>query len=130
MLRAFLLSALLVATACSDASDSPDLPSGTFQGEGDNTLTLEDPSWSLRTGRVLWSGTYRIVGDRLVLRTEGVEPPEGHASNCIGADESYIWAYEDPLLRLSFEGEPCNQNRWAVLTSFTWMGDRSPDEVN
>ena len=127
MRRAFLLVALVLGPSCGEASEEARVPSGTFQGDGKNTLTLDAPSWSLRTGRVLWSGTYRIAGDRLILRTEDVQPPEGHTSDCIGAEETYRWSLEDSELSLSFEGEPCNQNRWAVLTSFPWDGDEGSD---
>ena len=79
---------------------------------------------------MLWSGTYRVAGTRLVLRTEAVAPPEGHASDCIDADESYRWAFENSQLRLYFRGEACNQNRRAVLTGFPGMGESPADEVD
>lgn len=118
MRRVLFTAVLVLAAAC--GTSTPEPPAGTFQGLGQNVLTLDEPAWSLRTGGVLWSGTYRLEDDRLTLRTDAVEPVAGHASDCLGAEESYRWRWEGPELRLSFEGEPCNQNRWSVLTGFAW----------
>jgi len=131
MRRSLFLMALLLAASCGDAAtESSAIPRGTFQGEGENALVLDRPDWSLRTGPLLWSGTYRIEGDRLILRTEDVQPAAGHQSDCLGAEETYRWFWEGSELRLAFEGTPCNQNRWAVLTSFGWSGESKQIEVD
>src|SRR5688500_3481941 len=107
MARFVLLLCALLVSGCGADTAERSVPSGTFHGLGDNTLTLHDPAWSLRSGTVLWSGTYRIESDRLILRTEEVDPLATHGSDCLDEEETYRWSWEGEALRLSFDGTPC-----------------------
>jgi hypothetical protein len=111
---------LFLAVAVASCSPAGGLE-GTWRGTGSNRLVLRDGEWSLRTGPVLWSGRYRVDGDRVWLETERVVPPEGHETDCDEAPEPYDWSIEGDRLRLRLvPEEPCNQNRRAVLQTAAW----------
>ena len=119
MLRALAASLVLVLAACGSSGDRG-VPQGVFEGDGGNRLTLDDPNWTLQTGIVTWTGTYRIEGSKLILSTADVQPPAGHGTDCLDSEETYDWRWEGEQLRLSFDGEPCNRNRGVVLMSLHW----------
>ena len=109
--------AMVLLASCSAEAELE----GDWQGTGSNRLTLHDGRWSLRTGTVEWSGSYRVEGEQVLLETERVSPSEGHETDCDQAPEPYEWRVEEDrlLLRLA-RPKPCNQNRRAVLQTSTW----------